>query len=442
MIEWNTGVVCGQLALRGELQWLEVKMDHNGTIAKAVHDLTISRMLRIGDRVKLNATAVNRKLGSGGYHFVYALTERLGQTGERESECDGEPNFENSTEHASEYAAECAPELAFEQASEHANELDSEKAPISEELRTKDSRLSSAGTIMKLRYTPLQRAVKAAEEEGSPHHDLFLRPNTLEGVPVMVGELHSMLPAWICWLRHKQQLKSGRIQLPRIAYVMSDGAALPIAWSEHVHRLKKLGWLAGTVTYGHAYGGDVETVNKYTALLAARHILHADVIVAIMGPGIAGTGTALGHTGVEVGELVNAVSSLQGKPTVIPRISFADGRERHRGLSHHVLTALSTVAVRQAVLTLPASLPEQQSKMIRKQLETNSPLIHLHKVEWIEGIRSAELTASHRLYGAPITTMGRTVHEDAAFFAGVAAAAQHYWLEWTRRRFSPENEQA
>jgi Protein of unknown function (DUF3866) len=305
-----------------------------------------------------------------------------------------------------------------------------------------ESKQSAAGRIMKMRYTPLQRAVETAEEEGSPHHELFTRQSTLEGVPVMIGELHSMLPAFLCWLRHKQQLQAEHSKFPRVAYIMSDGAALPIAWSEHVHRLKKLGWLAGTVTYGQAYGGDVETLNKFTALLAAKHILQADVIIVIMGPGIAGTGTQFGHTGLEAGELVNAVSILQGKPTVIPRISFADERERHRGISHHILTTLSTVALRQAVLTLPASLPEQQKRFIQEQLEASSPWINHHVIEWVEGIRSAELSASHRLYGAPITTMGRTIREDPAFFAGVAAAAQHCWLSLTKRRFSPENEQA
>ncbi len=111
----------------------------------------------------------------------------------------------------------------------------------------------------------------------------------------------------------RRWLKAQKPEL-RIAYIMSDGGALPLAYSRHVAILKQLSWLSGTVTYGQAYGGDLETMNKFTACIAARHILKADLIIACMGPGIAGTGTPLGHTGIEVGELINCVHQLGGKP--------------------------------------------------------------------------------------------------------------------------------
>src|SRR5690606_14285371 len=95
----------------------------------------------------------------------------------------------------------------------------------------------------------------------------------------------------------------------KVAYIMSDGGALPLTLSRHAAQLAEMSWLCGTVTYGQAYGGDLETMNKFTALIAARHILQADIIIVCMGPGIAGTGTPLGHTGTEVGELINAVQA-------------------------------------------------------------------------------------------------------------------------------------
>src|SRR5690606_33038610 len=124
--------------------------------------------------------------------------------------------------------------------------------------------------MMKLRYTPQQRAVLSAEEVDSPYHAVFTQPRMLDHMPVLIGELHSMLPILMCWFNHVGHL-------PKIAYIMSDGGALPIAFSEHVYLLKELGWLHGTVTYGQAYGGDIETMNKYTALIAAKYILNAEI---------------------------------------------------------------------------------------------------------------------------------------------------------------------
>ena len=49
-----------------------------------------------------------------------------------------------------------------------------------------------------------------------------------------------------------------------------------------------------------------------------------------MGPGIVGTGTQLGTTALEVGQVINAVGSL-GLTIVIPRINFNDSRQRHKG---------------------------------------------------------------------------------------------------------------
>ena len=55
--------------------------------------------------------------------------------------------------------------------------------------------------------------------------------------------------------------------------------------------LREAGWLAGTVAVGQAFGGDLEAVTLHTGLLAARHVLGADVAVVAQGPGNLGTGT-------------------------------------------------------------------------------------------------------------------------------------------------------
>ena len=51
----------------------------------------------------------------------------------------------------------------------------------------------------------------------------------------------------------------------------------------------------------------------HSGLLAARHVLGADVAVVAQGPGNLGTGTPWGFSGVAVGEAVNAVARA-GRP--------------------------------------------------------------------------------------------------------------------------------
>ena len=70
-----------------------------------------------------------------------------------------------------------------------------------------------------------------------------------------------------------------------------------MAFSRSVAGLREAGWLAGTVTVGQAFGGDLEAVNLHTGLLAAAHVLHADVAVVAQGPGNLGTGSPWGTRG-------------------------------------------------------------------------------------------------------------------------------------------------
>src|SRR5206468_2537218 len=80
-----------------------------------------------------------------------------------------------------------------------------------------------AGHLMKLRYTPLQHAVLAVEEEGSPHREAVIAVRDLEGLPVVVAELHSAAMAAVVAAR--------ACGARRVVYVMTDGAALPLPLS-------------------------------------------------------------------------------------------------------------------------------------------------------------------------------------------------------------------
>ncbi len=245
------------------------------------------------------------------------------------------------------------------------------------------------GHILKLRYTSLQVDTGAGEE------GLDL-PERLDGLPVVACGLHSQLPCVAVVIRHLRPAA-------RIAYVMTDGGSLPLALSDMVHQLRSLGLVDLTVTAGHAFGGDVEAVNLHSALVLARHS-GADVVIAGIGPGVVGTGTRLGHTGLDVVSILDATVALGGTPILAVRYSDADARERHQGPSHHSITAVALAA---------------------GQLVVPDP-------ETVEVPDVAALLAASDLR---VTTMGRGPAEDPAFFAwagaaGVAAATR---ISGTRR---------
>ena len=148
-----------------------------------------------------------------------------------------------------------------------------------------------------------------------------------------------------------------------VVYIMTDGGALPLAYSRLVAALSQAGWLAGTVTAGQAWGGDIEAVSVHNALLAARHVLHADAAVVIQGPGNLGTETPWGFSGVACGDAVNAIAALGGRAVACLRVSQADARARHRGVSHHSMTAYGRVALAGAdvVVTGEAHVGEEGS---------------------------------------------------------------------------------
>ena len=65
-----------------------------------------------------------------------------------------------------------------------------------------------------------------------------------------------------------------------------------------------------------------------------------DAVLAGPGPGIIGSETRLGHGGIAALDTAHAALAL-GMPTLLsPRLSSADARERHRGVSHHTLTVM------------------------------------------------------------------------------------------------------
>ena len=170
-------------------------------------------------------------------------------------------------------------------------------------LREESKVHKKTGHIMKLRYTPLQIAVQTMEEEGSPYHNSIMDFKSLEMLPVISCSLHSMLAPAIAIIKYYMPYS-------RITYIMTDGASLPISMSNSIRDLKNKKLIDNTITYGHAFGGDFEAINIYTALIGAKEVCNADVIIVGMGPGIVGTGTKYGFTGLEQGTIVDAINTL------------------------------------------------------------------------------------------------------------------------------------
>jgi hypothetical protein len=270
------------------------------------------------------------------------------------------------------------------------------------------------GHLVKARYMPEQVMVLGADEQESPHHELLADADDLFGLPVVVADLHSSLPAVIAGIR---QSRPDAV----IAYVMTDGGALPAAFSRTAAGLRASGWLDVTVTVGQAFGGDLEAVTVHTGLLAARLVAHADVAVVTQGPGNLGTGTRWGFSGVSAGEAINAAGVLRGRPIGCLRISAADARDRHRGVSHHSLTAYGRVALAAADVVVPL-LPGPFGERLRAEAAALGAPTGRHRLVEVpvDGLRAA-------LDACPVTlsTMGRGLDDDEPAFLAAAAAGRH-----------------
>ena len=326
-----------------------LKMDDGATVPAMVLEEVCGGVDK-GDEVIANTTAVDLGLGSGGYHFVlWNLSRTSLDTG-------------------------------------------------------------GGGHIMKLRYTPLQLNVEAAEELLGSGEDPGGLSEALKGVPVIAGSLHSqLLPVAAAYRSRKRD--------GRLVYVMTDGGALPLKLSRTVSFLKKEGYLEATVTCGHAFGGDLEAVNLHGGLLAARRLCGADAIVAVMGPGIVGTGSELGFSGIEQGLVINAAGSLGGDPIAVARITFCDPRKRHRGLSHHTVSSLLYGACVRATLPIPV-MESGKMEIVRSQVREHG-IDRLHRVTEVEASEVLKIIAG---CGHLPSVMGRSPQEDPEFFMAAGAA--------------------
>jgi hypothetical protein len=343
MISWRRGtVVCLGREWRGALE-LDVTVE--GTPLRALAHPDLVGRPEPGDVVLLNVTALDLGLGTGGYALVVACPDRL------------------------------PPDRP------------------------------GPGHLVKARYTPMQTVVLGVDEPDAPTHAALAELESLPapGLPVVVADLHSSLPAVVAGVLADRPSA-------RIAYVMTDGGALPLAFSRTVAALGDV--LVGTVTVGQAYGGQLEAVTLHSGLLAAASVLGADIAVVTQGPGNLGTGTRWGFSGVAAGEAVNAAAAVGGRPVATLRMSTADARPRHRGVSHHSTTAYGRVALAPATVVVPSSY----AGLVDPAAFPRHTVVTVDDTGLLDALRSSP---------AELSTMGRGLADDPAPFLAAAAAGRH-----------------
>ena len=248
------------------------------------------------------------------------------------------------------------------------------------------------GHIIKGRYTSLQADVGSTEE----HLESLAEVESIDGMPVVAAALHSQVPAVAAAFKD-------RAPRARLAYVMTDGAGLPMAMSDLVAAMCQRNLLDATITCGHAFGGDFEAVSVYSALAVARTVAHADAAVVAMGPGIVGTNTRLGFSGMEVGTILDAAFALGGLPIVCLRVSFADQRPRHYGLSHHTATALRLATRERVLVAVPKLDDADQAARLAADLHSTG-IDDRHDLVTVDAPDALELLARHDLQ---VQSMGR-----------------------------------
>ncbi|WP_350344699.1 DUF3866 family protein [Proteinivorax tanatarense] len=309
----------------------------------------LSGKVKQGDEVLVNTTAVDLKLGTGGYHFVIA------------------------------------------------------KYPFEKEKK------KSKGHIMKLRYTPLQFKTYPIEEQLGKQLDYI----SLKGTIVITAELHSMLAPIVLSLK-KLNAKV------KVAYVMTDSGSLSATHSNSVTLLKKHKLIEGVITSGHSFGGDLEAINPISGIQGAKIAYDADVIVVSMGPGIVGTGTQFGFTGIEQSYLSDLAQNIGC--TVYPaiRLSFIDSRKRHRGLSHHYLTNFGYLCNGRFDIVLP-KMARKKTKFVLSQIKKHN-ISKKHHLNIANGVNISDISKEFQI---PLSSMGKGYDENRDFFNGLTSLGRY-----------------
>jgi hypothetical protein len=258
--------------------------------------------------------------------------------------------------------------------------------------------------VIKLNYTSLQHPVEPTELPVRLSSSVGGKGAPERTMPVLVLPLHGHLaPAAWAAAQASPDLKVG--------YVQTGGGALPGSLSRDVVQLRERNLLCGHVTAAPAYGGEHEALSVAGALDAAANGLGWDIAIVGPGPGIIGSETRLGHGGMAALDSAHAALAL-GLPTLLsPRLSEADPRERHQGVSHHTLTVMELL-LGGVEVPVPTGNPKVAAQLTRAGGDRHQ----LHEAQ-------PDL-AGYAAAGLPAQTMGRGIEEDKLSFSAALAAGR------------------
>jgi len=277
---------------------------------------------------------------------------------------------------------------------------------------------SSGANVMKLNYTSLQHAIVPVEDSA-----LELPLDR----PVAVLALHGQL-APVAWAF--AQANPGAT----LGYVQTEGGALPGSHSRTVAALRESGLLCGHLTAGSTFGGEGEAITTGGALHHGLQTLGWDAALCGPGPGIVGSSSRLGHGGMLALDSAHVALALGCPTLVVARMSSADPRERHRGISHHTLTVLDLL-LEPVSVALPAGIRSPVGADLRAGLGSvfggsgsssapSAPPVEVERPARIarHDWRRAEVDLpAYAASGLPSETMGRSLAEDPLFFAAALA---------------------
>ncbi len=271
--------------------------------------------------------------------------------------------------------------------------------------------------VMKLNYTSLQHAVSPVES--AERLELPLER------PVGVLALHGQL-APVAWELSRAA--------PGVAlgYVQTAGGALAGAHSLTVCELRRQGLLAGHITAGAAFGGEREAISTAGAIDHGLRELGWDAVLCGPGPGIIGSGTALGHGGMAALDSAHTALALGCPTLVVARMSSSDERARHRGISHHTLTVLDLL-LEPVTVAIPAGMRSPVGSDLRAGLRgvygqaagrpgLRPDVARPARIARHDWRRAPVGLREYALSGLPDRTMGRTLVQDPMFFGAALAA--------------------
>ena len=277
------------------------------------------------------------------------------------------------------------------------------------------------GHIVKARYTPQQQMFLAVDEQDSPHHAVMTSglaaAGDLLGMPVVVADLHSALPAILAGIR---------VDRPgaRVVYLMTDGGALPIAFSRNVADPDRAR-LAGRHRDGRP-GLRRRPRGRHPALRPARRQARPGRRHRGRHPGTRQRrhGHPLGlHRASRRARPSTRSAPSGGRGVAALRVSDADPRERHRGISHHSTTAYGRICLVAADLPLPTT-GDEFGALVRRA----GPRAGAHAPRAPSRSRDVDpdgLDAALRAVPVTLSTMGRGLDEDHAAFLYSAAAGRY-----------------